>query len=100
MNRWTAEAAGHRVLVIGVGVTGLTTALCLRREGFAVTVVAEKFAPDIVSVVAGAGHRGLHAAGRFLLPGADVPARARAGEDERAQGQRPGVRARRPAHRR
>jgi D-amino-acid oxidase len=42
------------VLVIGAGVTGLTTALCLRREGFAVTVVAEKFAPDIVSVVAGA----------------------------------------------
>jgi len=50
----TAEAAGHRVLVIGAGVTGLTTALCLRREGFGVTVVAEKFAPDIVSVVAGA----------------------------------------------
>ena len=42
------------MLVIGAGVTGLTTALCLRREGFDVTVVAEKFAPDIVSVVAGA----------------------------------------------
>ena len=46
---------GHgRALVIGAGVSGLTTALCLRREGYGVTVVAEKFAPDIVSVVAGA----------------------------------------------
>ena len=54
MDGRTADAAGHRVLVIGAGVTGLTTALCLRREGFDVTVVAEKFAPDIVSVVAGA----------------------------------------------
>ncbi len=43
-----------RALVIGAGVSGLTTALCLRRSGFEVTVVAEKFAPDIVSVVAGA----------------------------------------------
>ncbi|MDP9848568.1 D-amino-acid oxidase [Streptosporangium lutulentum] len=32
----------------------MTTALCLAREGFRVTVLAEKFAPDIVSVVAGA----------------------------------------------
>lgn len=54
MDRRAANAAGHRVLVIGAGVTGLTTALCLRREGFDITVVAEKFAPDIVSVVAGA----------------------------------------------
>ncbi len=43
-----------RVLVIGAGVSGLTTALCLLQKGFQVTVVAEKFAPDIVSVVAGA----------------------------------------------
>ena len=43
-----------RVLVIGAGVTGLTTSLCLRGRGFDVTIVAEKFAPDIVSVVAGA----------------------------------------------
>ena len=43
-----------RILVIGAGVTGLTTSLCLRRAGFEVVVVAEKFAPDIVSVVAGA----------------------------------------------
>lgn len=41
-------------LVVGAGVSGLTTALCLRRSGFDVTVVADKFAPDIVSVVAGA----------------------------------------------
>ncbi|MBV9617558.1 MAG: FAD-dependent oxidoreductase [Ktedonobacteraceae bacterium] len=44
----------ERVLVIGAGVSGLTTALCLRQKGFEVTVVAEKFAPHIVSVVAGA----------------------------------------------
>jgi D-amino-acid oxidase len=43
-----------RVLVIGAGVSGLTTALCLRQRGLQVTVVAEKFAPHIVSVVAGA----------------------------------------------
>jgi D-amino-acid oxidase len=42
------------VLVIGAGVTGLTTSLCLRGQGFDVTIVADKFAPDIVSVVAGA----------------------------------------------
>ncbi|MEV7013395.1 FAD-dependent oxidoreductase [Streptosporangium sp. NPDC051022] len=42
------------MLVVGAGVSGLTTALCLAREGFRVTVVAERFAPDIVSVVAGA----------------------------------------------
>src|SRR5215469_4311832 len=43
-----------RILVIGAGVSGLTTALCLRRKGYQVTVVAEQFAPHIVSVVAGA----------------------------------------------
>jgi D-amino-acid oxidase len=48
---WTQKG---RVLVVGAGVTGLTTSLCLRRRGFDVVVVAEKFAPDIVSVVAGA----------------------------------------------
>lgn len=42
------------VLVIGAGVSGLTTALCLQREGHTVTIVAEKFAPGITSVVAGA----------------------------------------------
>ncbi|AFY35477.1 FAD-dependent oxidoreductase [Calothrix sp. PCC 7507] len=43
-----------RVLVIGGGVSGLTTALCLLQDGFAVTVVSEKFAPNNTSVVAGA----------------------------------------------
>ncbi|WDD90196.1 FAD-binding oxidoreductase (plasmid) [Burkholderia sp. FERM BP-3421] len=44
---------GH-ALVIGAGVLGLTTALCLRERGIRVTVVAEQFAPDVTSVVAGA----------------------------------------------
>jgi D-amino-acid oxidase len=44
----------RRALVVGAGVTGLTTSLCLRRSGFDVVVVAERFAPDVVSVVAGA----------------------------------------------
>src|SRR5580658_1631906 len=43
-----------RVLVIGAGVSGLTSALCLRRQGMEVTVAAEKFAPQVTSVVAGA----------------------------------------------
>ena len=43
-----------RVLVIGAGVIGLTSALCLRRRGFQVTVVADEFAPRVTSVVAGA----------------------------------------------
>ncbi len=42
------------VLVIGAGVTGLTTALCLRRQGAQVTVIADRFSPDLTSVVAGA----------------------------------------------
>jgi D-amino-acid oxidase len=43
-----------RILVIGAGVSGLTTALCLRQRGFEVTIVAERFAPQVTSVVAGA----------------------------------------------
>lgn len=43
-----------RVLVIGAGVSGLTCAVSLARAGYGVTVLAEKFAPAIVSVVAGA----------------------------------------------
>lgn len=42
------------MLVIGAGVSGLTSALCLRRKGFSVTVVADRFAPKVTSVVAGA----------------------------------------------
>ncbi|MFF5113076.1 FAD-dependent oxidoreductase [Streptosporangium sp. NPDC000509] len=48
------RANSEGILVVGAGVSGLTSALCLAREGFRVTVVAERFAPDIVSVVAGA----------------------------------------------
>ncbi len=44
----------RRILVIGAGVSGLTSALCLRRAGFDVTIVAERFAPLVTSVVAGA----------------------------------------------
>jgi D-amino-acid oxidase len=43
-----------RVLVIGAGVIGLTTALCLRRRGFPVTVIADRFSPHLTSNVAGA----------------------------------------------
>lgn len=44
----------NRILVIGAGVSGLTTALCLKKAGFDVKVVAESFAPQVTSVVAGA----------------------------------------------
>lgn len=43
-----------RVLVIGAGVSGLTTARCLFDAGFEVTVLAEKSAELTPSVVAGA----------------------------------------------
>jgi D-amino-acid oxidase len=43
-----------RALVIGAGVSGLTSALCLRRQGWQITVVAENFAPHVTSSVAGA----------------------------------------------
>jgi D-amino-acid oxidase len=43
-----------KVLVIGAGVVGLTTALCARRAGHEVVVVADRFAPDLTSVIAGA----------------------------------------------
>ena len=42
------------MLVIGAGASGLTTALCLARRGFQVTIVADRFAPRVTSVVAGA----------------------------------------------
>lgn len=48
------DAPTRHALVIGAGVSGLTTALELHGRGVRVTVIAEKFAPDIVSVVAGA----------------------------------------------
>ena len=40
--------------MLGAGVSGLTSALCLKERGFDPTVVAEKFAPSVTSVVAGA----------------------------------------------
>lgn len=42
------------ILVIGAGVSGLTTAHCLLQRGYQVTIIAEKFVPQIVSSVAGA----------------------------------------------
>jgi glycine/D-amino acid oxidase-like deaminating enzyme/biotin carboxylase len=42
------------VLVIGAGVSGLTTSICLREAGFNVTIIADRFTPDLTSVVAGA----------------------------------------------
>jgi D-amino-acid oxidase len=47
-------STADRVLVVGAGVSGLTSALCLARLGVEVEVVAEKFGSDLVSVVAGA----------------------------------------------
>jgi D-amino-acid oxidase len=43
-----------RALVIGAGVSGLTTARCLQEQGFAVTVIADRFQSATTSVVAGA----------------------------------------------
>ncbi|PKJ52598.1 FAD-dependent oxidoreductase [Bacillus sp. SN10] len=43
-----------KVLVIGGGVIGLTTALILQNEGHQVKIVTEKLAPEVTSVVAGA----------------------------------------------
>jgi D-amino-acid oxidase len=42
-----------KILVIGAGVVGLTTALCARRAGYRVVVVADRFAPNVTSEVAG-----------------------------------------------
>src|SRR5215475_10651689 len=50
----TGSSNRGRVVVIGAGVIGLTTALCLRRRGFEVTIIADRFAPNVTSVVAGA----------------------------------------------
>lgn len=48
------NSQNRKALIIGAGVSGLTTALCLHRQGIQSTIVAEKFAPEITSVVAGA----------------------------------------------
>ncbi len=52
--RKTTPITNANILVIGAGVSGLTTAICLRYAGFKVTVVADNFAPDLTSIVAGA----------------------------------------------
>jgi len=54
MNKSNSRSSRGKILVIGAGVSGLTTSLCLQQRGFQVTVVAEKFSPHITSVVAGA----------------------------------------------
>ena len=48
------NGTARNALVIGAGVSGLTSALCLARKGFGVTVIADRFAPRVTSVVAGA----------------------------------------------
>ena len=49
-----AQSQNRNALVIGAGVSGLTTALALHRHGIQTTIIAEKFEPEITSVVAGA----------------------------------------------
>lgn len=44
----------ERALVVGAGVSGLTTAVCLHQRGIQATIVSEKFMPHITSAVAGA----------------------------------------------
>lgn len=48
------SSSGPRAVVIGAGVSGLTTARCLQQRGFAVTVIADRFQSATTSVVAGA----------------------------------------------
>ncbi|MTD54750.1 FAD-dependent oxidoreductase [Amycolatopsis pithecellobii] len=48
------SAGSARVLIVGAGVIGLTTALCARRRGYDVIVLADRFAPHVTSNVAGA----------------------------------------------
>lgn len=43
-----------KILVLGAGVSGLTTAFCLAKAGFRVSVVARDFSPRLTSNVAGA----------------------------------------------
>jgi D-amino-acid oxidase len=47
------KAKGH-ALVLGGGVAGLTTAWCLHQRGIRVTILTDKLAPHVTSVVAGA----------------------------------------------
>jgi D-amino-acid oxidase len=43
-----------KILIIGAGVSGLTTAYCLAKEGYGVVLISKEFAPNITSNVAGA----------------------------------------------
>ena len=55
MRTRSVHHANPSVLVVGdCGVSGLTTALCLARRGFHITIVADQVSPGITSNVAGA----------------------------------------------
>ncbi len=54
MRTRSVHHANPSVLVVGAGVSGLTTALCLARRGFHITIVADQVSPGITSNVAGA----------------------------------------------
>ena len=54
MHTRIVDRTSRSVLVVGAGVSGLTTALCLARGGFRVTIVADQVSPGITSNVAGA----------------------------------------------
>src|ERR1041385_8636846 len=43
-----------RALIIGAGVSGLTTGIMLQRRGIQITIVADKFTSQTTSVIAGA----------------------------------------------
>jgi len=45
---------GPDVLVVGAGVSGLTTAVCLAEAGRGVEIRADRLPPDTTSAVAGA----------------------------------------------
>ena len=50
----TVPSSTRRVVVIGAGVVGLTVALETRKRGYEVVIVADRLAPEITSVIAGA----------------------------------------------
>lgn len=54
MRTRSVHHASRSALVVGAGVSGLTTALCLARRGFHVTIVADQVSPGITSNVAAA----------------------------------------------
>ncbi|NRF16284.1 MULTISPECIES: FAD-dependent oxidoreductase [Vibrio] len=52
MSRTTASAP--HALIIGAGISGLTTTYCLQEQGFQCTILASHIVPNVVSSVAGA----------------------------------------------